>query len=240
MAAPVEGQGGRGLRIEENAADGGQVRRAGAAVDPGDAVEQESSGEGAEQEVFQSRLVVALVVAQVAGQDVGGDGRDLDADEDHDQLIGRGHEALADDGEQNQGVVFASLVVGLAEVIGRHQNDDRADGQDEHAEEGGEAVNLQQAVEGGAGIGGAEHGEAQRREQGDEGDDGQNALARGRGDRFQDHQQRARGDQQELRARSGRVRRRRVCSYRASADSLRRFPETGPVSWPSKVLAGSR
>ena len=34
-------------------------------------------------------FVVALVVAQIAGEDVGRDGRDLEADEDHDQFVGR-------------------------------------------------------------------------------------------------------------------------------------------------------
>ena len=39
---------------------------------------------------FTRGFIAALVIAQIAGQDVGGDGRDLQADEDHDQLVGAG------------------------------------------------------------------------------------------------------------------------------------------------------
>ena len=77
-----------------------QIRRAGDAVDPGDAVEQKRGGERSQQEVLQRRFIGALVVAQVAGQDVAGDGGDLQADEDHDQLVGRHHHALAHHREQ--------------------------------------------------------------------------------------------------------------------------------------------
>ena len=44
-----------------------------------------------------------------AGQDVGGDGRDLEADEDHQQLDRAGHEHHADGAEEDQREVFAGV-----------------------------------------------------------------------------------------------------------------------------------
>ena len=95
---------------------------AGDAVDPGDAVEQERGGERAQQEVLERRFVGALVVAQVAGQHVAGDRGDLQADEDHDQLVGRRHHALAGDREQQQRVVLAGLRVLAPEILRRTQS----------------------------------------------------------------------------------------------------------------------
>ena len=98
-------------RVTEGGANGIQLRGAGDPVDQRDAIEQKRGGEGAQQEILQRGFVVALVVAQIAGQDVGRDRGDLEPDEDHDQIVGGHHQALSGDGEQQQGVVFAGFGV---------------------------------------------------------------------------------------------------------------------------------
>src|SRR4029077_3549208 len=103
-------------RRDQERADVDQIGAAGGSVNPRDSVEQERGGERSEQEIFQSRFVVALVVAKVAGQNVSGDGGNLQSDEDHDQLVGRRHDALTGDGEQQQRVVFGRFSVLTAQV----------------------------------------------------------------------------------------------------------------------------
>ncbi len=88
-----------------------EIDAAGGAVDQRHAVEEETRGERAEQEILERGLIGALIVAQIAGQDVAGDGGDLQADEDDDQVVGRGHDGLAGDGEQQQRVVLAGFGV---------------------------------------------------------------------------------------------------------------------------------
>ena len=64
-AAPANANGG--VEVCSAAADVVEVRRTGQAIDPGYTVEQEGSGEGSEQKVFQGGFIVARVIAQVAG-----------------------------------------------------------------------------------------------------------------------------------------------------------------------------
>ena len=124
-----------------------QIGGTGDAVDPGDAVEQERGGERTQQKIFERGFVVARVVAQVAGEDVGRDGGNLQADEDHDQLIGGDHDALADDAEQDQGVEFAARRIFAAQIFGGADEDrENADADHQHAEEGGEAIDDQHVV----------------------------------------------------------------------------------------------
>src|ERR1039458_9612634 len=121
------GQEDRVGRPQNGGANQQQVDAAGDAVDDGHAVQEEGGGEAAEQEIFECGFVAALIVAQIAGQDVTRDGGDLQADEDHDQVVGSGHQALAGDTEQQQRVVLAGFGVLLGqEAIGR-QNGQHAD-----------------------------------------------------------------------------------------------------------------
>src|ERR1019366_6503459 len=84
---PDEHQGGghgqedRVGRPQNGGANQQQVDAAGDAVDDGHAVQEEGRGEAAEQEIFERTLVAALIVAQIAGQNVARDGGDLQADE---------------------------------------------------------------------------------------------------------------------------------------------------------------
>ena len=66
--------------------DVGNIGGAGSAKDQGDAVEKEGGGEGTEQEVLEGRFRTLAVALAKAGQDVGGDGRNFQADEDQQQL----------------------------------------------------------------------------------------------------------------------------------------------------------
>ena len=94
---------------------------------------------------FERRFVVALVVAQIAGQNVSGDGADLQPDEDHDQLVGGGHHALPDDREQNQGVIFAGFGMFALQILIGAEHRQHTDADHQHAEESGEAVDDQHA-----------------------------------------------------------------------------------------------
>src|ERR1019366_9266743 len=67
-------------RPQNGGANQQQVDAAGDAVDNGHAVKEKGRSEAAEQEIFECGFVAALIVAQIAGQDVTRDGRDLQAD----------------------------------------------------------------------------------------------------------------------------------------------------------------
>ena len=133
--------------MQHRAADNQQVHAARGAVNQRDAVKEKAGGETAQQEVFQRRLVAALVVAQVSGQDVARDRGDLQANKNHDQVVRRRHQALSRDREQQQRVIFAGLG-----ALPRQETVRREDGQDahrdhQHPEERGEAIHHEHAAE---------------------------------------------------------------------------------------------
>ena len=84
-----------------------------------------------------------------AGHDVGGDGGDLEADEDHEQLDGAGHEHHADCAEEDEGEVLACVGCVAVEVVERAEQRGNDDGADEQVEEDAEGVDLDGAGEGG-------------------------------------------------------------------------------------------
>ena len=127
------------------AADGGG---AGGSEGEGDAVEEEGGGEGAEQEVLDGGLGGGGLAFAEAGHDVGGDGGDLEADEDHEQLDGAGHEHHAGGAEEDEGEVLAGVAGVAFEVVERAEQGDEDDGGDEQVEEDGEGVDLDGAGEG--------------------------------------------------------------------------------------------
>ena len=57
-----------GIGVGEEAADRFEIGGAGDAVDPGNAVEKKRRGEGAEQEILDGGLIVALIVAKISGE----------------------------------------------------------------------------------------------------------------------------------------------------------------------------
>ena len=128
--------------------DGGDGGGAGCAEAERDAVEEECGGEAAEQEVFERGLGGGGLAFAEARKDVGGDRRDLEADEDHEQLDGAGHEHHAGGAEERERVELAGVRVGRAvEVVERGEQSDEHDGRDEQVEEDGEVIDLDRAVE---------------------------------------------------------------------------------------------
>ena len=103
-----EREGGENERLVLR--DGGEsrdlidLRGAGGAEDQGNAVEQKRGGKGAEEEVLDGGFRAAAGLLPVAGEDVRGDGRDFEGDEDHEQLDGAGEQAHADGAEYDERV----------------------------------------------------------------------------------------------------------------------------------------
>ena len=88
-------------------ADLAQVGIAGHAVEPGHAVDEDSGGEDAQQEILDGGFVGELVAAGKAGEDIDGDGHQLDADEEGGEVGGRRGEHHAAGGEGQHRVIFA-------------------------------------------------------------------------------------------------------------------------------------
>ena len=103
-------------RALEHAHDLADVGRARGAVDEGDAVEEERRREATEHEVLDARLG-ALATATIARcQDVQRERQRLQAEEQHDEIIGRGHHDGADGGDEVQRVDLRTVVRGPAKV----------------------------------------------------------------------------------------------------------------------------
>ena len=126
------------------------LRGSGGAEDERDAVEQECGGEGAEQEVFDGGFRAAAGVLAVAGEDVGGDGRDFESDEDDEQLDGAGEQAHADCAEDNERVELALMVAVFGERVEREQEGHENDAADEDVEEDGEGAGFDGGEEAGS------------------------------------------------------------------------------------------
>lgn len=138
--------------VGQEAGDGGQVGRAGGAVDEGDAVEEEGRGERPQHEVLEARLLGLGAVALHGGQDVGGDGEDLEAEEDHDEVAGDGHHHAAGRRQQQEHVVLRAVELLAAEVVVRHQGGQHHGHADDRGDEGGEAVHGHRPGQGGGGA----------------------------------------------------------------------------------------
>ena len=79
------------------------------AVDQRDPVEQEGGGERPEHEVLHAGFL-GLVPAHVhGGEDVDGERQDLEADEQHDQVVGRRHDHAARGRQQDERVQLGAL-----------------------------------------------------------------------------------------------------------------------------------
>ena len=141
---------------------------------------------------LSARFVVARIVAQIAGQNIGGDGGNLQADEDHDQLIGGSHDGLADDAEQDQRVEFAAAGVFAAQIVGGAEHGQQADADHQNAEKGGESVDHQHVLKRRAGIAVGHDRADQRRGQAERPERREDALLPVAQHRFQKHDQRRR------------------------------------------------
>ena len=134
--------------VPRPARDGGDGGGAGRAERQGDAVEEEGRGEGAEQEVLDGGLGAGGLAFAEAGHNVAGDGRDLEADEDHQELDRAGHEHHANGSEADEGEVLPGVSGVAVEVVERAEQGDEDDGGYEQMEEDGEGVDLDGAGEG--------------------------------------------------------------------------------------------
>src|SRR5271157_26604 len=130
-------------KIEQAIADVPEVGAAGQAVEKGEAVGEDAGGERPEQEVFQRRLVGAAVAAEESDEHVGGDGHQLQANENQDNVETGGHAHHADYGKQHQGVILAVVFIFDFEIAHRHQDGDGGSGQEQVEEINGEAVHQQ-------------------------------------------------------------------------------------------------
>ena len=134
--------------LAEEVGDLGQAGRAGGAVDEGDAVEEDRRGEGAEDEVLHGRLARLGPAAVEAGQHVQGDREDLEAEEDHDQVVGRGHEHGARRREQGQHVELGPVEALPPQVAVGDQRAEDDGAADQDHEEDAEAVDRDGVADG--------------------------------------------------------------------------------------------
>ena len=81
------------------------------------------------------------------GEHVEREAEQLQRDVGGQQLAGRGHAVRADDAEQDQRVVLAGVQELLLHVAGGGDAGEAADQREEHAEEGGVVVDVDQAAE---------------------------------------------------------------------------------------------
>ena len=123
------------------------VQDAGRRIDQRHAVKQKGGGKGAEEEVFEGGLGRPAVAAQEPAEDVDGDGHDLQADEDGDEMVRRDHDHHPQDPEEQQGIVLPfddPFAFHVPKGKERHQqrNDQR-----QPFEEGAEVVDGIEVVE---------------------------------------------------------------------------------------------
>ena len=93
--------------------DGVDVGRACGSEGQGYAVKKESGGEGAKKEVLDRGFSAGGLSLTEAAHDVGRDGGDLEANEDHEEFDRTGHQHHADGAEEGEGEVLAG-VAGVA------------------------------------------------------------------------------------------------------------------------------
>ena len=183
-------EGGEGGR------DGGKVELSGYTVDPSDSVDEKTGREGAEDEVLGAGFEAVLVAAEVGDEDVKGDGDQLERDEDHHEVDGRGHPHQAGASKDGESVEFAesgSAAFGgetsfdRRSVFERHDQHDDGRSEGELFEEDGEGVcAVEFGVSGGdvhrSGVG--EKGGAQNGEEPENAGVGKTAFGAGAGEGF--------------------------------------------------------
>ena len=127
--------------------DRGDAGGTGGAECERNAVEEERGGKRAEQEVLDGGLGGRDLGLAEAGHDVSGDGRDLEADEDHQELDRTGHQHHADGAEEDQRVVLAGVAGFAFKVFERAEQRGDDDCGDKQVEENAEGVDLNAPAE---------------------------------------------------------------------------------------------
>ncbi len=204
--------------------DVGEVCRAGEAVDQRGAVEQQARGQRPQHEILQAGLGGLGVVAAQGGQDVLGQGLQLDADVERDQIARGDHHAHADRRQHDQDRELELGIIARRQPPVAQQHPHRAHGVDGRAAEGGGIVGDEAAGEGGPMRADRRH--IGRHQQGH----ASQAGDRGRGLRAADgadQQQRHRGDgEQDLRCGQAKYAVQHLPRLRSPRDRRQRAPRT--------------
>ncbi len=136
----------------ERVRDIAEVGRSGDSVEQRETIGKHRRRERAQQKILERGLVGALIAAKEAGQNVGGDRHQFDADEDQHQVVSGGHAHHADDGKEQERVEFAVVLAFDLEVLDRNQNGDRRAHQEQVEEVHGKRIEHQAAEKAAQGL----------------------------------------------------------------------------------------
>ncbi len=128
-----------------------EVGAAGQSVEQRQAVGEDAGRECAQQQIFQRSFIRAFVATQEADKHVGRDGHQFQADEQQHEVIAGGHAHHADDGEQQQRIELAVVLLLDLQVANRHEDRDRRAGEEQIREVDGEGIDQQRSHEAGVG-----------------------------------------------------------------------------------------
>ena len=126
----------------------GVVQGASRAVDQGRSIDQQADGEGTEEEVLQCRLFGGQSGAGEPGENVQGEGEDLDPHQQHYQVGGRGHHQHSGSPEDQQGEELGIGQPHPLRVARRENHDQRRRDEGEEGEEQEEVVHDHHAAKG--------------------------------------------------------------------------------------------
>jgi len=132
----------------QGAVDGLQVRGAGEREHQRHAEQDQRGRKRTQDEIFQRGLGRPGLGLEVAHQDVHGDGHELEADVQGDQVGGAGQQHHARDAEEDEGVVFGRGGVLLVQEARGDEHGEEAGRQEDPLEEQSEPVQRVHLVEG--------------------------------------------------------------------------------------------
>ncbi len=124
-------------RIGERGGDASQIRFAGHAENPGDAVNKKAGRERAEDQVFHAGFERGRIAAGEADQHVEGDGHELERDEDHDEIDRGSHPHETGAGEDRQREKLAETGL-MGRAVDRFAHDRRVIDHHDQDENGGD------------------------------------------------------------------------------------------------------
>ncbi len=143
----AEGVGG------EEVGDLDQVGRARGAVAEGDAVQEERRREATQHEVLDGGLARADPAGVHAGEDVDRDGQDLEAEEHHDEVVGRSHDHATRRRQEHEHEGLDPVEALTLDVAVEEQRAQDHRGADGEGGEQGEPVDTDRAGDGREGPG---------------------------------------------------------------------------------------
>ena len=183
--------------------DAVDVGRPGGAVEQRDPVEEKGGGERAEQEIFHRRLAGLPAALEQPRQDVERERHQLDGEEDHDEVAGRGQEQHARRREEHQRVVLTRLHAAATQIVDRQQHDQRRPVADDDVEEERIVVEDHHVAEAPSAAAPRRQRGQQRGHHAEKGDGGQVDLARPRRQQVEEEHQAAGAHHDERRGQDG-------------------------------------